>query len=154
MRRALVTILCVALSAPGCATTTLRLNAPGHANGQSAGAQQTVDPAVIAAFAKQLAPGSRVRIRAAGRPTIRGTFMGTTDGQIVVQPRTRIMEPAVEVPIDPATTSTTTSSTTTTTTEPDEQPGNGQDDTTTTTTSTTSTTTTTTEPRGGGNGGG
>jgi hypothetical protein len=76
------------------------LNAPGHANGQSAAAQQTVDPAVIAAFAKQLAPGSRVRIRAAGRPTIRGTFMGTTDGQIVVQPRTRIMEPAVEVPID------------------------------------------------------
>lgn len=100
MRRALVTVLCVALAAPGCATTTLRLNAPGHANGQSAGAQQTVDPAVIAAFAKQLAPGSRVRIRAAGRPTIRGTFMGTTDGQIVVQPRTRIMEPAVEVPID------------------------------------------------------
>ena len=100
MRRALVTVLCAALAAPGCATTTLRLNAPGHANGQSAGAQQTVDPAVIAAFARQLAPGSRVRIRAAGRPTIRGTFMATTDGKIVVQPRTRIMEPAVEVPID------------------------------------------------------
>ncbi len=93
-------VLCVALSAPGCATTTLRLSAPGLAKGQSAGAQQTVDPAVIAAFAKQLPPGSRVRIRAAGRPTIRGTFMAMTDGKMVVQPRTRIMEPAIEVPID------------------------------------------------------
>lgn len=103
MRQLLAVVLCVTMVAPGCASTTYRLSAPSTMAGQSRDGQQVADASVIAAFVKQLPAASRVRIRLTERRTIRGTFMGVTDGQMVVQPRTRIMEPAIEVPISQVT---------------------------------------------------
>ena len=98
MRQALVIVLCGTLVAPGCASASYRLATPATpASGRSVDARQA-DPAVIGAFARQLPAGARVRIRADGR-TIRGTFMAVRDDHIVVQPRTRIMEPAIEIPV-------------------------------------------------------
>ncbi len=101
MRQTLAVVLCAALAAPGCASTAYRISAPVPLQaGQAAGAQHIVDPAVIGAFARQLPAGSHVRVRVAGRRTIRGTFMAVNNAAVVVQPRTRIMEPAIEIPID------------------------------------------------------
>jgi hypothetical protein len=72
-------------------------------SGRSVDARQAVDPDVISAFVRQLPAGSRVRVRLVERGTVRGTFMALTDGKIVIQPRTRIMEPAIQIPVDQVT---------------------------------------------------
>jgi hypothetical protein len=99
VRQTLAVLLCAALVAPGCASTSYRFSALQPMPGQSGDARQVADPAIIGTFARQLPAGSHVRVRVAAGRTIRGTFMTVTDGQIVVQPRTRIMEPAIRIPI-------------------------------------------------------
>ncbi len=100
MRQALAVLLCATLVAPGCASTTYRLSAPATMSGRSVDAGQAVDPDVIGAFVRQLPAGSRVRVRLIERRTVRGTFMALKDGRIVIQPRTRIMEPVIRIPVD------------------------------------------------------
>jgi len=95
MKPLIVLVLCLGLAAPGCATSqTTRVQTGPQA------APAALDRAILADFARNLPVGTRVRATIAGPRTIRGTLLKTTDTAIVVQPRTRVAEPLVEIPVD------------------------------------------------------
>lgn len=54
----------------------------------------------IADFARTLPAGSRVSVTLDSGQRIRGTLMKATAREIVVQPRTRVPEPPLEIPLD------------------------------------------------------
>ena len=86
--RPLALLLCVALAAPSWrdpATGMPWLGMP--------------DPSLMAEYVKQLPIGSRVRVERANGDKVRGTLMKATGEVVVVQKRTRIPEPPVEIPI-------------------------------------------------------
>jgi hypothetical protein len=87
--------LCAALLT-GCATAggtrVARMAQPPAAAQRSA-----PDPAVMAEYVQKLPPGTRVRVDRASGPVIRGTLMKASADGIIVQPRTRIPEPPVEI---------------------------------------------------------
>ena len=58
------------------------------------------DPALFASYVKQLPICSRVRVGLSDGTRVRGTLMKTGDREIVVQPRTRIPEPPIEIAMD------------------------------------------------------
>ena len=58
------------------------------------------DRALLTAYLERLPAGSRVRARLAGGDTVRGTLMQATAKGIVLQPRTRIPEPPLTIPIE------------------------------------------------------
>jgi hypothetical protein len=60
----------------------------------------TQERGVLTDYARQLPIGTRVRASAADRRTVRGTLVKRTDTAIVIQPRTRVAEPVVEIPYD------------------------------------------------------
>jgi len=93
MKRLMALLLCVVLVAPGCATSqTPRMQtAPQSLTRQA-------EREALSEFAAQLPLGSRVKATMDGNRTIRGTLVKRTDQAIVVQPRTRIPEPLIEVP--------------------------------------------------------
>ena len=97
MNKAVAIVLCAALIASGCASGGYRFAV--RQQGQAA-PRSALDPESIAAFARQVPVGTVVRVRSAGGPTIRGTLLRVTDTMLVVEPRTRIMEPPVELPLD------------------------------------------------------
>jgi hypothetical protein len=90
VRRAVALMMCTVLVAPGCATTrAARVQTPGHT--------AAADASMLAEYVQKLTPGSAVRVeRTAGR-SVRGTLIKATDRSVVVQPRTRLPEPPVEV---------------------------------------------------------
>ncbi|MCA1560629.1 MAG: hypothetical protein LC804_10325, partial [Acidobacteria bacterium] len=87
--------LCVTLCAPACAS----------AGGGRYAAPQTMthasvrDEALLAAYVKQLPIGARVRATLTNGQSVRGTLMKATDGGVIVQRRTRLPEPPVEIPL-------------------------------------------------------
>lgn len=95
MKRLFALALCVALAAPGCATTTLHQRRD----------QRTPDTApattarVLADYIRQIPVGSRVRITEHGGRVLRATLMRNDGDPIVVQRRARIPEPPIELPI-------------------------------------------------------
>ena len=95
MKRFFASLLCVLLLAPGCATSgTPRVQTTPQVSARAA------DQEVLAGFAAQLRIGSRVKATLTGDRTIRGTLLKRTDRSLVIQPRTRVAEPLVEVPFD------------------------------------------------------
>ena len=83
MKRFIAVLLCVGLTAPGCAMNhTARV--------QTAPAPVVSDRTVLADFASQLKVGSHVRATVTGNRTIRGTLVKRTDRAIVIQPRARV----------------------------------------------------------------
>jgi hypothetical protein len=94
MKRALVLLLCVALVAPGCATTgtTSAVVAP---DSSYAVANRTV----LAEYVQRIPPGSAVRLQFANGREMRGTLMKASDQNVVVQPRTRVPEPPLDIPL-------------------------------------------------------
>jgi hypothetical protein len=95
MKRLMALLLCAVLAAPACATSqTPRMQTAPQALTRPA------DRDVLSDFAAQLPLGSRVKATLAGNRSIRGTLVKRTDEAIVVQPRTRIPEPLVEVRFD------------------------------------------------------
>ena len=93
-KRLVAVILCAALSGTGCAT------AGGPRIGTlPADGRQVADRSVLVEYVKKLAPGSAVRVERANGRAIRGTLMKATDGLVIVQRRTRIPEPALEIPM-------------------------------------------------------
>ena len=95
MKRFFASLLCVLLLAPGCATSqTPRVQTTPQTSTRDS------DREVLAAFAGQLQIGSRVKATVTGDRTIRGTLLKRTDRSLVIQPRTRVAEPLVEVPFD------------------------------------------------------
>ena len=53
----------------------------------------------MAAYVQRLPIGGRIRATLLDGSRVRGTLMKATDTAIVVQPRTRLPEPPVEVPV-------------------------------------------------------
>lgn len=95
MRQTIVVVMCAAVAASGCATggATRRSSilAP-----PAAGAGR----AVLAEYVQKLAPGTSVRVdRTKGR-TVRGTLMKASGQSIFLQPKTRIPEGILEIPLD------------------------------------------------------
>ena len=93
MKRFMASLLCVLLLAPGCVDES---DASRASRAARAGTDRRRE--VLAGFAGQLRIGSRVRATITGNRTIRGTLVKRTDQALVIQPRTRVAEPLVEVP--------------------------------------------------------
>ena len=91
IRRAVALVMCTVLVAPGCATTrATRVQTPGHTTAPA-------DQSMLAEYVQKLTPGSAVRVERTGGKSVRGTLLKATDRSVVVQPRTRLPEPPVEV---------------------------------------------------------
>ena len=95
VKQAMAVLMCVATATSGCtiagATRTARVTSPP---------QGTTSRAVLVEYVQKLPPGTAVRIdRAKGR-SLRATLMKATDQSLFVQPRTRIPEGVVEIPMD------------------------------------------------------
>jgi hypothetical protein len=95
--RALAGVLIVAMAAPGCAMSARPRLARAEA-GPSV-ERQLADRTVLAEYVQKLRPGSTVRVERADGRTVRGTLMKATDQLLIVQPRTRLPEPPVEIPL-------------------------------------------------------
>src|SRR4051812_32239575 len=93
MKRLISAILCAALLCSGCATA-------GGGRAQVAPAAARIDPALFATYVTRLPIGGRVRVALADGHHISGTLMKADASGIVVQPRTRIPEPPIEVAAD------------------------------------------------------
>jgi hypothetical protein len=91
MKRFIASLLCVLLAAPGCTAGTARVQTVPSVPVRAA------DPGVVGEFARQIPIGSRVKATVSGNHVIRGMLLKRTDQAIVIQPRARIAEPAVEV---------------------------------------------------------
>ena len=94
MRKLVALMLCATLTASGCATA----GGPPVKTGP-AEARQVQDLSVMVEYVQRLSPGTQVRVERATGKSLRGTLMKATADAIVIQPRTRIPEPAVEVPM-------------------------------------------------------
>jgi hypothetical protein len=93
MKRLIVLIVTIGLIAPSCATAQrVRL--------QSQAPVIQAAPTVVSEFAQQVPPGTRVRATVEGNRKIRGTLLKATDTIIVIQPRARVAEPPIEVPMN------------------------------------------------------
>ncbi len=93
-RGLMVGLLCSALAAQGCATSA------AFASGQVRPTRDVAaDRAILAEYVQKLPPGASVRVERTAGPALRGTLLKATEQSLIVQPRTRVPEPAVEVPM-------------------------------------------------------
>lgn len=92
-QRAIAILLCAATAASGCASTS---GARGVAVVPGAD-RQTAARDVLAEYVQSLSPGSPIRVGRAGGATVRGTLMKSTAQSVIIQPRTRIPEPPLEI---------------------------------------------------------
>ena len=90
----LCAIACCALSLSACASA-------GPDGMRVRGPERSVRTgAVIGDYVRQLPPGSAVRVERWSGADVRGTLMKTGDDVVIVQARTRIPEPPVEIPLE------------------------------------------------------
>jgi|SRR5882672_6650621 len=87
-------IVCAAVIASGCATAGSTRVAPAYAGQQGAARSVLVD------YMQRLPPGTLVRVNRAQGHSVRGTLMKATDQSIFLQPKTRLPEGIVEIPVD------------------------------------------------------
>ena len=87
--------LCCVVAAPGCATSAGGRIPPAATPGLSA-----ADRAVMSDYVQRLPAGSTVRIERAQGRRVRGTLMKATATTIIIQPKTRLPEPPIEIPMD------------------------------------------------------
>jgi hypothetical protein len=90
IQRSLAFVLCVLLAAPGCATTR---------GGSLPTAVQPGDRALLAEYVQKLRLGSAIRIDLAEGRVLHATLMKATSDAVVVQLRTRLPEPPLEIPL-------------------------------------------------------
>lgn len=95
MRSTVALVLCVALALPGCATTGI-----GQAVQPSMAATRPPDRATMADYVQRIPAGSDVRVDLADGRRLRGTLMRADATSVLVNPKTRVPEPPVEVAID------------------------------------------------------
>jgi hypothetical protein len=93
IRHAMVALLCASMAASGCATTRVVQVSPAPSGDRLA------DRTVMAEYVQKLQTGATIKIERAHRRSVRGVLMKATDQAIVVQPRTRLPEPAIEIPL-------------------------------------------------------
>jgi hypothetical protein len=90
VRSVVALMLCMVIMTPGCATMRgVRVQTPSHT--------AATDQSMLAEYVQKLTPGSAVRVERTGGKNVRGTLIKATDRSVVVQPRTRLPEPPVEV---------------------------------------------------------
>ena len=94
IRHAIVAVLCAAMATSGCATTRVVQVSPAPSGDRIA------DRAVMAEYVQKLQTGATVKVERTQRRSVRGVLMKATDHIIVIQPRTRLPEPAIEIPLD------------------------------------------------------
>lgn len=99
-RRLTAVIACAAL-VTGCATSGRMRAAPGYRLGADQSRtdvpSKPMDRALLAEYVQKLALGSKVRVDRVNGKAVRGTLIKATDHVVVVQPRTRVPEPPVEI---------------------------------------------------------
>ncbi len=95
MKRGVGVILCAALAASGCATTRVVQSVSPVPSGD-----RLADRAVMAEYVQKLPTGATIKIERPHGRTMRGVLMKATDRALFVQPRTRLPEPAIEIPLD------------------------------------------------------
>jgi hypothetical protein len=88
-------ILLLTVTSTACATTPRYHMSALATPGQTTGTRP--DPALIAEFVKKVPVGSRVRVDLADGTTIKGTLLRNDADPLVVQRRTRVPEPPVEI---------------------------------------------------------
>src|SRR4051794_18397463 len=93
VQRAIAMILCTAMTTAGCATTATTGIRPAFPD------QRTANRNVLAEYVQKLAPGTEVRVARASGHSLRGTLIKGTDQSVFIQPKTRIAEPLVEIPL-------------------------------------------------------
>jgi hypothetical protein len=93
MKRWIAAVMCMNLVVSGCAS------ASGGRIATSSTRRQ-VDTGVMAAYVRQMPVGSRIRVNVTDGQEIRGTLMKADEQRLLVQPRTRIPEPPIEIPIE------------------------------------------------------
>lgn len=98
MTRPLIALTVCAALVSGCATAGGARMA--YAPQAQAGAPRSAaDQALLAEYAQKLQPGTKVRVdRMNGKP-VKGTLMKASDTAVVIQPRTRLPEPPIEIPL-------------------------------------------------------
>jgi len=94
IRHAIVAVLCTAVVTSGCATTRAVQVSPTPSGDRIA------DRAVMAEYVQKLQTGATIKVERTQRRSVRGVLMKATDHIIVIQPRTRLPEPAIEIPLD------------------------------------------------------
>ena len=97
MTRHAIAMLLAAALASGCATTggsRLAVTPPAQSGASAKGEQ-----AVLAEYVQRLPAGMRVRVDRTGGEVVKGTLMKASDAGIVVQRRTRVPEPPLEIPM-------------------------------------------------------
>jgi hypothetical protein len=95
LQRTIALMLCVTLTAAGCATTGTTGAAPAYVGSQSNATRN-----VLVEYVQKLPPGSLVRVARFQGHSVRGTLMKATDQSLFIQPKTRIAEPTIEIPFD------------------------------------------------------
>ena len=94
LRPSVTVLLCAALTVSGCATTRAVQVSLAPSGDRPA------DRAVMAEYVQKLPTGATVKIERRHRPALRGALMKATDHAVFVQPRTRLPDPAIEIPLD------------------------------------------------------
>ena len=94
LTRTIAVLVCAAVINAGCATATAGAVAVADGTQQSAATR-----AAVAEYVQQLKPGLAVRVGRTDGRTIRATLMKATADTLVLQPRTRLPEPPVEIPL-------------------------------------------------------
>jgi hypothetical protein len=94
MKRVFALLLSAALAAPACATTgtTGAVAAPGSGFA-------VANQSVLAEYVQRIPLGSPVLVQFTNGKEMRGTLMKATGQNVFVQPKTRIPEPPLEIPL-------------------------------------------------------
>lgn len=95
VKQAMCVIVCASMMASGCATAGNAPVAPANA-GQQAAASRLA----LAEYVQKLPPGTLVRVNRVQGHAVHGTLMKATDQSIFVQPKTRLPEAVVEIPVE------------------------------------------------------
>ena len=99
--RAIALMLAGALALPGCVAASRRIESPTGARLQSSAPPTITDNrTLLAEYVQKLPVGARVRVHLHDGGRKRGTLMDATSERLVVQPRTRIPEPPLQIPLD------------------------------------------------------
>jgi hypothetical protein len=94
VRCAIAAVLCATVAVSGCATTRVVQVSPAPSGDRLA------DRTVMAEYVQKLQTGATIKVERTQRRTTRGVLMKATNQAIFVQPRTRLPEPAIEIPLD------------------------------------------------------
>lgn len=93
LRNTVALILSAAITTAGCATTGAVTVPMSVAD--TGGANQRV----LAEYVQKLPPGTAIRVGRSNGHSVRGTLIKGTDQSIFIQPKTRLPEPLIEIPL-------------------------------------------------------